>query len=186
MSVTDRPILFSAAMVRALFAGRKSQTRRLSSSPLGKCCPGDRLWVREAFTRWTGGRFHDYAVACDYDKHVHRFHTGIHLPRKLSRLTLVVTEVRHQRLHDITEADALAEGCNVHPSDILCPVEPGRASTLPWQVEWFRKTWIHLHSQRPYWQDETWDTNPEVVAITFTVHRANIDRLAAPEVANAL
>jgi hypothetical protein len=45
--MTDRPIIFSGPMVAALLDDRKSQTRRLATSPLRKCEPGDRLWVRE-------------------------------------------------------------------------------------------------------------------------------------------
>lgn len=45
--MTDRPIIFSAPMVRALLDGRKTQTRRIATSPLRKAEVGDRLWVRE-------------------------------------------------------------------------------------------------------------------------------------------
>ena len=47
--MTDRPVIFSEAMVLAMLSWVKSQTRRLASSPLSKCEPGDRLYVREAF-----------------------------------------------------------------------------------------------------------------------------------------
>ncbi|MEO1187523.1 MAG: hypothetical protein AAFW60_00510 [Pseudomonadota bacterium] len=47
--MTDRPIIFSTDMVKALSAGIKTQTRRLATSPLAKAQTGDRLWVREAF-----------------------------------------------------------------------------------------------------------------------------------------
>lgn len=44
---TVRPVLFTAEMASALWSGRKSQTRRLPSSPLAKAKPGDLLYVRE-------------------------------------------------------------------------------------------------------------------------------------------
>ncbi|MDX0218567.1 hypothetical protein GOC40_11250 [Sinorhizobium meliloti] len=70
--MTDRPIIFSTPMIRALLAGRKLQTRRiLNPQPIGfdwfdlKCKPriktGDRLWVREAHYLTDDGE-DEYAV----------------------------------------------------------------------------------------------------------------------------
>lgn len=46
--MTDRGIIFSAPMILAMRQKRKIQTRRLATSPLRRCEPGDRLWARES------------------------------------------------------------------------------------------------------------------------------------------
>lgn len=159
--MSDRPILFSAPMVRALLDGSKTQTRRaVKSQPVydgrfaggwkltGKAgheaavcsplvaelCPygqpGDQLWVRETFMdlRGTGvehrpdphGPLHRYAFGADSplgslgDEARKDFglkwRPSIHMPRAASRITLEITGVRVERLQDISEVDAIAEG----------------------------------------------------------------------------
>lgn len=134
--MTERPILFSAPMVRAILAGTKTQTRRVmkpdgryrldvvapadggpSRCPYGQ--PGDRLWARET---WAAPHNCDHLKPSEIDSEW-RFHyaatedrggllwrPSIHMPRRASRITLEVTGVRVERLQDISEADAIAEG----------------------------------------------------------------------------
>ena len=84
-----------------------------------------------------------------------------HMSRWASRLTLTVTDVRVQRLRDITEEDAEAEGAD----PVLVPPDGGSNP----HVEGFRDLWNSLHGRR------AWDRNPYVVAITFSVEQRNID-----------
>ena len=134
----ERPILFSAPMVRAILAGEKTQTRRIikpqpDSRGLrlthiwedwhGRSikCPygdiGDHLWVREAFV-WTWNEKANkwdafYKADGDYvydDRGPARWKPSIHMPRFISRITLEVTGVRVERLGDISNMDAISEG----------------------------------------------------------------------------
>ncbi|KRP44109.1 hypothetical protein [Pseudomonas poae] len=184
--IKERPILFSAPMVRAILEGRKTVTRRAISvnltnrfdeprgqadvaagypfvecdegywpainfCPYGK--PGDRLWVRETW----GVISHDFDERGSmidwepdrpaspiremrfgqgyYSGHViyradgeavwagdddgggddrSAWKPSIHMPRVASRLQLEITDVRVERLQDITEDQARAEGVRLY------------------------------------------------------------------------
>jgi hypothetical protein len=185
--MTDRPIIFSAPMVRALIDDRKTQTRRLAwgtyngptgesifyrETPWVKVRPGDRLWVREAGW-WTTAKKHPggepmgiaaYRASYRGDRSPAgdgKWCSPIHMPRWASRITLTVTEVRRQRLQEISEADAIAEGMPTNGMH-----RDGRPATA---TDAFASVWSELHGAR------VWDANPEVVALTFTVALRNID-----------
>jgi hypothetical protein len=189
----DTPVIFSGAMVNALLSGRKTQTRQLATSPLAKVRPGDRLYVRENFQLLSFG---DYAVTkaqpCDVryaatdpladlsaDVRGYPWRPSIHMPRFASRITLVVTAVKVERLQDISEADAVAEGIERMDEPVRdCwfrdpTFEDG--AYVPTAVMGFEFLWRHLHD------DDAWTANPLVVAVSFTVHRANIDSMPALE-----
>ena len=117
----ERGIIFSAPMVRAILAGRKTQTRREIVNPdrfsnVRECAylapygvPGDRLWVRE--TQWRNGGYvatQEASIPHDGKR------PAIHMRRSDSRLTLAISEVRVQRCGEITDEDAKAEGMVFH------------------------------------------------------------------------
>jgi hypothetical protein len=81
--------------------------------------PGDRLWVRETFSPhpefpgyiYRADRGGDYQGAAQGD---FTWKPSIHMPRAASRITLEITDIRVERVKDISEADAIAEGCSPH------------------------------------------------------------------------
>lgn len=194
----DHPIIFSAQMIRALLDGRKTMTRRLAwrdapsadgsgrdgwrrkrgtnamgwerPSPWQRVQPGDRLWVREKFH--LGAQCTHYAEEFDGTVRV-TFRSPIHMPRWASRLTLVVTAVKIERLQEISEADARAEGVlyvpghgDITPTDLRA--DPGYSNFLNCRMG-FAAIWQELHGR------DSWGANPEVVALSFIVQHSNID-----------
>ena len=210
--MTDIPIIFSAPMVVALLAGRKTMTRRLAwrdqtekqeAADIRSGChphllpslwqrvkPGDRLWVRENLcTMGNWGLWHDATPApkqgqflddldprgrAILDKYAPTEATdsalvpSIYMPRWASRLTLVVTATKIERLCEITEVDAEAEGVEL----------PKHMSSLDRGAyrHCFHVLWCTLHGKGPA-DPAPWVANPDVVALTFTVHKQNIDTL---------
>lgn len=137
---------------------------------------GDRLWVREHHARTEfDTRFnmpyappHYYAdgpLSLDlrHDAGLLRSHPSIHMPRWASRLTLTVTDVRVQRLQDITPADAIAEGFPAYANSITIDCD------TPSPRDDFSSFWNSIHGQ------DAWDKNPWVAALTFAVCKGNID-----------
>ncbi len=193
----ERPILFSAPMVRAILDGSKTQTRRVFKQKNGgiwpnrndlpgmrqilRNCPygqhGDRLWVREAFAdlRGTGiehrpdpsGPLKRYAFAADYPPGSNgdearkefgvKWKPSIHMPRAASRITLEITGVRVERLQDISEDDALAEGC----SSTAIVHEDGEDYTGHYASEEYQDLWESINGPG------SWVANPWVWAVSF-------------------
>jgi len=211
--MADRPIIFSAPMVRALLEGQKTQTRRIIQQPdmdggerwvkypsgwvlsvnaedeyrrRIPYAPGDRLWVREAFIGPYAYEVNEYpprdwgnkpiwfpADGPAPEKHAgqfwHRARPSIHMPRWASRLTLTVTDVRVQRLQDISEADATAEGAFAAiVGGFDADGEP--YSDLSYR-EGYRALWDSLHGPG------AWNANPWVAAYTFRPVHVNIDQI---------
>jgi len=216
--VTDIPVIFSAPMVQALLAGRKTMTRRLAwgkykefpeigqrlrkPSPWTKVSPGDRLWVRETVacgacalgppSHWSPGFWRreqgtpanpngiwyaaDGLAPADPMTERGRWVPSIHMPRWCSRLTLIVSAVKVERLQSISPQDAWDEGVDrksrkVRQMWLFGADAEEREAIYKRACVWeFEDLWKQLHG------DESWDENPEVVAVSFEVVKTNIDR----------
>lgn len=222
--MVDKPILFSALMVRELLQDRKTQTRRVvkgwpnagtnewqllgfydgiaafrsSGERLEIRCPlhvGSRLWVRENLVRPDGDTWlyaadrtpvtlakeDEGAMVVWAHHHLLDYCPSIHMPRWASRITLEVTDTRLQRVQEISEGDAEAEGVetweltaqeiadlqisdeNPDVKKFWAVMGPGRYSA----VMEYRLLWNSINAKRGF----GWDANPWVWAYTFKVVR---------------
>lgn len=128
--------------------------------------PGDRLWVREA---WAAEESADDFAPCDLGPGAERiwhradeiqesgngrWRSSIHMPRWASRILLEITDVRVERVQEISVNDACAEGS---PWD-----ERGfRSEHRPWFID----AWNSINAKRGY----SWESNPWVWVIEFKV-----------------
>jgi hypothetical protein len=163
----EKPILFSTEMVKAILEGRKSQTRRIVKPqpwshtkrvlcPYGKL--GDILWVRETWAHTgayhifkAGNNWGEYYVDENYnptDKKI-QWKPSIHMPRAACRIRLEITDIRVERLQDISWEDVVAEGC------------PGYRPTQDEPTQQFQRLWQSINGE------ESWQSNPWVWVISF-------------------
>jgi len=160
--------------------------------------PGDILWVRETWNvadayylaperRETARGIINYAATpCGLPI---RWRPSIYMPLWASRITLEVTEVRVQRVQEISEKDAEAEGIEDQKAGGLAPLWRmyGPAPKLAFGVfgnlshdrgqfatdarDSFATLWNSINAKRGF----GWDANPWVAAVTFKVHNVNVD-----------
>lgn len=185
-----KPILFNSGMVRAILDGRKTVTRRVikdkdivnaldcesdgtpiafidhetgdSHPPAFPCQyqPGDILYVRETWTTVPDGSYvYKASVECP-DAWAGTWHPSIHMPKEAARLFLRVTDVRVERLQDITSGQIDAEGCK----EWAYSAKTGEL--LPSGPSFFRIKWDSTikPSDLPLYG---WNANPWVWVIEF-------------------
>jgi len=179
-----KPIIFSTPMVQAMLDGRKAQTRRVikpniiekgtnwfwnpnENVNLAPYKPGDILWVRETWAEVSSGIIEykatykePYTGSAEID-HIGnkiKWRPSIRMPREAARIFLKVTNVRVERLQDITPDNARAEG---HPQRPEISDDPQVHNDAA--IDWFMDTWDYVNAKRGY----GWDTNPWVWVIEF-------------------
>lgn len=146
--------------------------------------PGDRLWVRETWQAFFDdevpedrprGPRHTMGIPARPDRKsfvfykadgpgpVHpdgyaaQWRRSIHMPRKYSRITLEITDVRVELLQDISETDAAAEGAR----PTLAPLDSVRLGAGGTAKEGFRQIWESINGAG------SWDKNPWVWVVEF-------------------
>ena len=174
-----------------------------SSCPYGD--PGDLLWVKETWRPRHALSIWDLIVTYAADGSERRILDGafpeddwtmpkaaargnvspLFMPRRASRLTLQLTDVRVQRLQDISEAYACAEGLRVFNEDDAILYYSALATEAEWPTGWhlnpvdaFRELWQSINGP------ESWDVNPWVWALSFRVIHANVDAVLADPAAH--
>lgn len=218
----EKPILFSAPMVRAILEGRKTQTRLICNPqpflPPGKYrydgemedghalellndgkptekyipCPtppyqpGDRMWVQEPFSQWydddglvteygadTYGRFRRPGWSSFIEDHevpevpdMPAWSPSIHMPRAASRITLEVTDVRVERVQDISRLDTVAEGLLPEvtmKNGKAISVKSGETALITsYAIDAYAAVWNSLYAG-------SWEANPWVWVFCFKV-----------------
>ena len=193
-----KPILFNTESVRTILGSQKTVTRRVvkpqpkdgfipvwrgnwdgtvGSRPAWAVMPpyqpGDILYVREAFGRHPSGKYcyrADYIGAFGWG-----WHPSIHMPKEAARIFLRVTDVRVERLQDITEEQAIAEGavgvpCS-HPNSSIdggtvCCVDCMNTGWIEPPIVNFAEIWDS--TIKPADRDKYgWAANPWVWVIEF-------------------
>ena len=178
-----KPILFNTEMVRAILDGRKSCTRRIVkhdveailNSPyhkkhpevedkqiISKLCfppyqPGDILYVRETWKKAPNGYYYYEDWQRNDIADVTKWKPSIHMPKEAARIWLKVTDVRVERLQEITIDGIRNEGISsmaVHAGDMEIALKE-------WKNLWnstIKKSDLDRYG---------WDANPYVWVISF-------------------
>lgn len=180
----SKPILFSTPMVQAIFDDRKTQTRRiikpqpkddlsflgwklpeyvqvafgrgvktdsLHKFPFGQV--GDVLWVRETWQNSENNVYYHYKA--DFTEPGKGWKPSIFMPKDAARIWLKITDVRVERLNDISAEDSQKEGITWNQGE-------------EWEAKYqnaysykFKMLWESINGE------ESWNANPWVWVIEF-------------------
>lgn len=215
--ITERPILYQTEMIQANLEDRKTQTRReiknypkgdqaldlgelykhnpeyfFEISPFGR--PGDLLWAKETAQFGNGKHYYksDFteSLAAEASALGAKWTPSIHMPKAASRIWSMVEDIRVERVQEISEADAIAEGIDSAYSDIFKEWRyrdyfdgkrrskafakfPDMAKqtgfgSMPWPdwrdpISSFNSLWLSINGK------ESWDSNPWVWVIQYRI-----------------
>ena len=147
---------------RDVFVGRDGKLHIDAVYAKAPYQPGDTLYVRETWapgaTFATEGKTF-YRADDDYGDNILHWHPSIHMPKEAARIFLRVTDVRVERLRDIDENGAIAEG--LYKGWRLC----GMGSLALSARQAFMWLWETITRKAP--AADSWACNPWVWVISF-------------------
>lgn len=139
--------------------------------------PGDILYVRETWKNAPNGYYYYEDWQRDDIADVTKWRPSIHMPKEAARIWLKVTDVRVERLQDITEDETFEEGLDFTPpclhltGENYCDIDGPCTSKIKycdmssgelfWEVLWnptIKKSVLDRYG---------WDANPWVWVIEF-------------------
>lgn len=193
-----KPVLFSTPMVQAILDGRKTQTRRVITkkdildaiealesisiasphlTPWAKHQIGDILYVRETWNYDEQANKPYYKADFDADTIKElgmKWKSSLFMPKKDARLFLKITNVRVERLQDISEEDAIAEGIK-RIGDAWEDYDFKDNSKYNYRylraIDSYKSLWNSINKKEP---EKQWEANPYVFVYEF-------ERVAKPE-----
>jgi hypothetical protein len=144
---------------------------------------GDILWVRETFSKVAHSSYrqsngvlqmpideiYSAVFKAGWDRSAPQWQPSIHMPKVAARIWLEITDIRVERLHDITEEDAIAEGCehafDIHQRGVTIEKTPtgGVISGAKSYRRGYRLLWERINGEG------SWHTDPWVWVISFKV-----------------
>ena len=190
-TATRRPAKtsYERGMTGPVIRGKNGEVSVLSFAPIAGLCPfgnvGDLIYVRETFAalghndyqqvnpnhiseiheyRYKASEKESIANCEDHEVRGYKWVPSIHMPKHASRLTLKVTDVRIERVQDITEDQAKSEG--IAPGFTN---EFGKCPVVPNYRDGFFRTWNNIYNN--------WDQNPYVWVIEFEVIHKNVEQV---------
>jgi hypothetical protein len=153
----------------AIFSNKETGETKYIKCPYG--IPGATIWVRETWCRGKARNGDDktiYKADIETDlQPIHDWKPSIHMPRKAARLFLTVKNIMVERLHDISEEDALKEG--VRPGDKHGGEKSTPAGTARQSFMWL---WQRLNDKRGY----GWAMNHYVWVVEFEKQQGGISK----------
>ena len=162
----------------------KSENECANNLAESGCCPfgriGDRLWVRETWRQFSSSdecgcsespcncpRNGTFLFKASHDDSESKWKPSIHMPRSACRIILEITNVRVERLQDISEQDACAEGVSQLHGGFWKHYQPGWTQHQLSARGSFVTLWSSIYGA------DFWSSNPWVWVIEFKVLTTN-------------